>query len=100
MGRRQPDQRIIEPHLQALGELYASQEAAAVDLVRDPDDAVDHASLADGHVAKLGVTSERGANMVEYVLILTLIALVVILVVTALGNRVSNRFSSASSALT
>jgi Flp pilus assembly pilin Flp len=49
--------------------------------------------------AKLGVTSERGANMVEYVLILTLIALVVIIVVTALGDRVSNRFSSASSAL-
>jgi Flp pilus assembly pilin Flp len=50
-------------------------------------------------MAKLGVKSERGANMVEYVLILTLIALVVILVVTNLGSRVSTRFSSASSAL-
>ncbi len=49
--------------------------------------------------AKLGVTSERGANMVEYVLILTLIALVVILVVTQLGQRVSTKFNSASSAL-
>ena len=49
--------------------------------------------------AKLGVKSERGANMVEYVLILTLIALVVILVVTNLGTKVSSKFSSASSAL-
>ncbi len=49
--------------------------------------------------AKLGVTSERGANMVEYVLILTLIALIVIAVVAALGSRVSTKFSSASSAL-
>ena len=50
--------------------------------------------------AKLGVTSERGANMVEYVLILTLIALIVIAVVAALGQKVSTKFSSASSALT
>jgi len=50
-------------------------------------------------MAKLHINSERGANMVEYVLILTLIALVVITVVTLLGGRVSTRFNNASSAL-
>ena len=48
--------------------------------------------------AKLNVT-ERGANMVEYVLILTLIAIVVIVVVTNLGKSVSTKFSQASSGL-
>jgi len=42
---------------------------------------------------------ERGANLVEYVLLLTFIALVVIAVVTALGQKVSDKFSSASSTL-
>jgi pilus assembly protein Flp/PilA len=42
---------------------------------------------------------ERGANLVEYVLLLTFIALVVIAVVTALGHKVSDKFSSASSTL-
>ena len=50
-------------------------------------------------LAKLNVTEERGANMVEYVLILTLIALFVIAVVTALGGKVSEKFSSASTSL-
>jgi Flp pilus assembly pilin Flp len=50
-------------------------------------------------IAKLGIKDERGANMVEYVLILTLIAIVVILVVTNLGSKVSSKFSSASSGL-
>lgn len=49
--------------------------------------------------AKLNVTDERGANMVEYVLILTLIAIVVILIVTQLGGKVSEKFSKASSGL-
>ena len=49
--------------------------------------------------AKLNVTDERGANLVEYILILTFIALVVILVVTQLGHKVSEKFSSASSQL-
>jgi pilus assembly protein Flp/PilA len=49
--------------------------------------------------ARLGVETERGATMVEYVLILALIAIVVIGVVTALGTRVSRKFSSASSGL-
>jgi Flp pilus assembly pilin Flp len=50
-------------------------------------------------MAKLNVTDERGANLVEYILILTFIALVVILVVTQLGHKVSEKFSSASDKL-
>ena len=42
---------------------------------------------------------ERGANLVEYVLLLTFIALIVIVIVTNLGNKVSQKFSSASSTL-
>jgi len=43
--------------------------------------------------------TERGATMVEYVLILALIAIFVIAVVTALGKSVSHKFSEASSGL-
>ena len=50
-------------------------------------------------MAKLNVTDERGANLVEYILILTFIALVVIAVVTALGGKVSEKFSQASSGI-
>jgi Flp pilus assembly pilin Flp len=42
---------------------------------------------------------ERGANLVEYILLLAFIALIVIGVVTALGHKVSDKFSSASSQL-
>ena len=49
--------------------------------------------------ARLHVESERGATMVEYVLILALIAIFVIAVVTALGKSVSSKFSQASSGL-
>jgi pilus assembly protein Flp/PilA len=49
--------------------------------------------------ARLHIDSERGATMVEYVLILALIAIVVIAVVTALGGSVSKKFSQASSGL-
>ena len=49
--------------------------------------------------ARMNVDSERGATMVEYVLILALIAILVIGVVAALGGKVSQKFSSASSGL-
>lgn len=49
--------------------------------------------------ARLDVKSERGANLVEYVLILIFIALVVILVVSQLGGKVSDKFSQASQSL-
>jgi pilus assembly protein Flp/PilA len=50
-------------------------------------------------MARLHIDSERGATMVEYVLILALIAIVVIAIVTALGKSVSGKFSQASSGL-
>jgi len=43
--------------------------------------------------------TERGATMVEYVLILALIAILVIGVVAALGGQVSSKFSQASSGI-
>jgi len=49
--------------------------------------------------AKLGIRNERGANMVEYVLLLALIAIVVIVIVRTLGHTVSSKFSSANSGL-
>ncbi len=49
--------------------------------------------------ARFNMGSERGATMVEYVLILALIAILVIGVVALLGNQVSSKFSEASSGL-
>jgi Flp pilus assembly pilin Flp len=49
--------------------------------------------------ARLGMDAERGATMVEYVLILALIAIVVIGIVAALGHQVSSKFSEASSGI-
>ena len=49
--------------------------------------------------ARLNVDTERGATMVEYVLILALIAILVIGVVAALGHSVSSKFSQASSGI-
>src|SRR5262249_7962600 len=50
-------------------------------------------------MAKLNIKDERGANMVEYVFLLALIALVVIVVVRSLGHTVSSKFSGADSEL-
>lgn len=47
----------------------------------------------------VGEHDSRGANLVEYVLLLTFIALVVMLVVTNLGTKVSTKFVEASSKL-
>jgi Flp pilus assembly pilin Flp len=49
--------------------------------------------------ARFNVRDERGANLVEYVLLLAFIALVVIGIVKLLGGRVSQKFSDASSNL-
>jgi pilus assembly protein Flp/PilA len=49
--------------------------------------------------AKLGVDGERGANMVEYGLLLALIAVIAIVAVRALGENVSTKFSSVNSSL-
>ena len=44
-------------------------------------------------------TDERGASMVEYGLLLAFIAVVSILVLTALGNKVAGKFSQVDSSL-
>jgi Flp pilus assembly pilin Flp len=50
-------------------------------------------------MARLNVRDERGANLVEYVLLLAFIALIVIGVVKLLGKSVSTKFVDASSNL-
>jgi pilus assembly protein Flp/PilA len=45
------------------------------------------------------IRDQKGQGMVEYALILVLIAVVVILVLTTLGHQVSSTFSTISSAL-
>lgn len=47
----------------------------------------------------VGEHDSRGANLVEYVLLLTFIAIVVMLVVSRLGTKVSTKFEQASSQL-
>jgi pilus assembly protein Flp/PilA len=43
--------------------------------------------------------TERGASLVEYALLLALIAVVCILAITALGNKASSKFSSIETSL-
>jgi pilus assembly protein Flp/PilA len=50
--------------------------------------------------AKLNVTDERGASMVEYGLLLALIAVVAIVALKVLGGSVSNKFSEVNSSIT
>jgi pilus assembly protein Flp/PilA len=49
--------------------------------------------------AKFRTNDERGASMVEYGLLLALIAVVALVAVKALGDNVSARFSSTSASL-
>ena len=49
--------------------------------------------------AKFSADSERGASMVEYGLLLALIAVIAIVAVRALGDSVSTQFSSVTSAI-
>jgi pilus assembly protein Flp/PilA len=49
--------------------------------------------------AKFNTDSERGASMVEYGLLLALIAVIAIVAVKALGGSVSEKFSSVNSSI-
>jgi pilus assembly protein Flp/PilA len=49
--------------------------------------------------AKIERLKKKGQGLVEYALILVLIAIVVILILTFLGNRVNNTFSQIGSGL-
>ena len=50
-------------------------------------------------MAKLGVKDERGANLVEYILLVALIALAVIAAVVFLRGQVSSKFDQTGSTL-
>ena len=52
---------------------------------------MDRSTLKAWLTARLHINSERGATMVEYVLILALIAILVIAIVTAFGRSASNQ---------
>jgi Flp pilus assembly pilin Flp len=47
----------------------------------------------------LGEHDERGANLVEYILLIAFIAIIVIVAVKVLGNTVSGQYSTADSNL-
>lgn len=49
--------------------------------------------------AKLNITDERGASMVEYGLLLALIAVIAIVALRALGGSVSTKFSQVNASL-
>jgi pilus assembly protein Flp/PilA len=49
--------------------------------------------------AKFNVDSERGASMVEYGLLLALVAVIAIVALKALGTNVSAKFSTVSQSL-
>ena len=49
--------------------------------------------------AKFNADGERGASMVEYGLLLALIAVIAIVAVKALGEGVSSKFSSVTSSI-
>jgi pilus assembly protein Flp/PilA len=48
---------------------------------------------------RLGITGERGASMVEYGLLLALIAIIALVAVQAFGSGVSSQFSSITSSV-
>ena len=49
--------------------------------------------------AKLNINDERGASMVEYGLLLALIAVIAIVALRNLGESVSSKFSTVSTSL-
>lgn len=48
---------------------------------------------------RLGERDDRGANLVEYILLIAFIAIIVIVAVKVLGRTVSTQYSSADSSL-
>ena len=49
--------------------------------------------------ARLGIRDDRGASLVEYALLVALIAVVCILAITFLGRETSNKLSNLGSAI-
>jgi len=50
-------------------------------------------------LARLGIKSDRGASLVEYALLVALIAVVCIAAVSLLGKNASSKFSSVAKAI-
>ena len=50
-------------------------------------------------IARLNIESDRGASLVEYALLVALIAVVCIIAITFLGKSASSKFSSVGSAI-
>lgn len=50
-------------------------------------------------ITRAGIKSDRGASLVEYALLVALIAVVCIAAVTLLGKNASKKFSSIASAI-
>ena len=50
-------------------------------------------------IARSGIKSDRGASLVEYALLVALIAVVCIAAVTVLGKNASTKFSSVAEAI-
>ena len=50
--------------------------------------------------ARTGTASQRGASLVEYALLVALIAVVCIVAITFLGGKASDKFSTVGSAIT
>ena len=57
-------------------------------------------SLEKGVCIMLFAAKEKGQGLVEYAIILALIAIVVIAVMTTLGQKVNNTFNSIGNSLT
>ena len=56
-------------------------------------------SVVKAQVRIAGLRSDRGATAVEYAIMVSLIALVVVLAVTALGSNVKNIFNKAATSV-
>jgi pilus assembly protein Flp/PilA len=58
-----------------------------------------HVDLIRYLSARLNIRSERGAALVEYALLLALIAVVCIVALTTLGGQASSKFNTIGSSL-
>lgn len=60
---------------------------------------IDNARLVTSYIAHRITRDERGASMVEYALLLALIAVVCIAAVTTLGQSASGKFTDVSNSV-
>jgi phosphomannomutase/Flp pilus assembly pilin Flp len=80
----------IMPHLEALRRAVVVREGT-------PD--LNLFILRTWLSAKLNLQDERGANLVEYILLVLFIAIIAIVAVSLFGNNVSSKFNSAANSM-